>query len=70
MIFYKDIFLAPSENGIIRVPIEHTQHFFDIRNIRIVNRALKGSIVSAGPFMEFPSKPQVSHKSQARRNTC
>jgi len=35
MIFYKDIFLAPSEKGIVRVPIEHTEYFFDIRNIRI-----------------------------------
>jgi len=35
MIFYKDVFLAPSENGIIRVPINQTKHFFDIRNIRI-----------------------------------
>ena len=35
MIFYKDIFLAPSENGIIRVPIEQTEYFFDIRNVRL-----------------------------------
>tara|TARA_R100001163_G_C4979926_1_gene136440 strand:- start:188 stop:607 length:420 start_codon:yes stop_codon:yes gene_type:complete len=35
MIFYKDVFLAPSENGIVRVPIEQTKYFFDIRNIRI-----------------------------------
>ena len=35
MIFYKDIFLAPSEKGIVRVPIENTEYFFDIRNIRI-----------------------------------
>tara|TARA_B100000131_G_scaffold219390_1_gene210903 strand:- start:350 stop:769 length:420 start_codon:yes stop_codon:yes gene_type:complete len=35
MIFYKDIFLAPSEKGIIRVPIEQTEYFFDIRNVRL-----------------------------------
>ena len=35
MIFYKDIFLAPSEKGIIRVPIEQTEYFFDIHNVRL-----------------------------------
>lgn len=33
-------------------------HGYDRSNIRIVNRALKGSIVSAGPLMAFPSMPQ------------
>ena len=33
-------------------------HGYDRTNIRIVNRALKGNIVSAGPLLAFPSKPK------------